>query len=80
MTGFSPYFLMYGISPYFLMYGRHPISPIDVEFGVTDQFLSDVSCKIYVHKLRAQLRWAYKAGAEHSAKEAKHHKKYYDQK
>ena len=69
-----------GFSPYFLMYGRHPTLSIDVEFCVTDPCLSNANCKNYVQKLTAQLRGAYKVAAEHSEKEAQHHKEYYDHK
>ena len=45
-----------GFSPYFLLYGRHPILPIDIEFGVTDAYLSERNCENYVSKLRVRLR------------------------
>ena len=57
-------------SSYFQMFGRHPILPVDIDFGVTDPCLSDSNCDTYVQKLRARLHWAYKTAAKHNRKEA----------
>ena len=43
-----------GFSPYLLMYGRHPILPIDIEFGVLCPCMSERNHETYVSKLRAR--------------------------
>ena len=63
-----------GFNPYFLMYGCHPCLPIDIECGVTQANISGPTLETYAQKLKARLRWAYKATMEVSFKEPKRHK------
>ena len=41
-----------GFSPYYLLYGRHPLLPIDIEFGVFVPELSEAITYKYVHELK----------------------------
>ena len=63
-----------GFSPYYLMYGHHPQLPIDIEFGVTQTDISGLSHENYAQKLRARLKWSYKAAKETSSKQSERHK------
>ena len=40
-----------GFSPYYLLYGRQPLLPIDIEFGVMTQDLSEMVTLKYVKEL-----------------------------
>ena len=62
------------------MYGRIPILPIDVEFGVMILGIAHASWQNYAEKLKAHLKWAYKAAKENNDQEVARHKEYYDQK
>ena len=41
-----------GFSPYYLLYGRHPLLPIDIEFGVFVPELSEAITSKYVQELK----------------------------
>ena len=46
------------------MFGRHPILPIDVQFGVrTPDIIASTSLG-YIQKLHRRLDWAYKTAHE----------------
>ena len=49
-----------GFSLYYLLYGRHPILPIDIEFGVRQVDLAESASHKYVGNLQNGLKWAYK--------------------
>ena len=65
-------------SPYYLLYGRHPLLPIDIEFGVITLDLTEVVTLKYVHGLQKRLEYAFKKAADFSRKEAQRSKKRYD--
>ena len=67
-----------GFSPYYLLYGRHPLLPIDIEFGVMTPDLTEVVTLKYVHGLQKRLDYAFKKAADFSRKEAQRSKKRYD--
>ena len=45
-----------GFSPYFLLYGRHPMLPIDIEFGVRTPDIEANSTLSYAQKLCTRLK------------------------
>ena len=53
-----------GFSPYYLLYGRHPLLPIDIEFGVMTPDLMEVVTLKYVHRLQKRLDYAFKKAAD----------------
>ena len=59
-----------GYSPYFLLYGRHPMLPIDIEFGVRTPDLVCTATHNYVKKFANRLEWAYRKANEFSKKES----------
>ena len=67
-----------GFSPYYLLYGRHPLLPIDIEFGVMTPDLMEVVTLKYVHGLQKRLDYAFKKAADFSRKEALRLKQRYD--
>ena len=67
-------------SPYYRMYGHQPQLPIDIAFGVMQVNISGSTHENYAQRLKARLKWAYKATKEVNAKELKRHKQYFDQK
>ena len=67
-----------GFSPYYLLYGRHPLLPIDIEFGVMTPDLNEIVTSKYVKELQKRLEYAFKKAAKFSKKEALRSKKRYD--
>ena len=67
-----------GFSPYYLLYGRHPLLPIDIEFGVMTPDLNEVVTSKYVKELQRRLEYAFKKAAKYSKREAMRSKKRYD--
>ena len=67
-----------GFSPYYLLYGRHPLLPIDIEFGVMTPDLMEVVTLKYIHRLQKRLDYAFKKVADFSRKEALRLKQRYD--
>ena len=49
-----------GFSPYYLLYGRHPLLPIDIEFGVMTPDLSETVTLKYVEELQRRLEYAFR--------------------
>ena len=48
-----------GFSPYYLLYGRHPLIPINIEFGVFVPDLSEAITYKYVQELKKSLENAF---------------------
>ena len=67
-----------GFSPYYLLYGRHPLLPINIEFGVMIQDLSETITLIYVKELQRRLKYAFRKTAAFSKKEAQRSKRHYE--
>ena len=67
-----------GFSPYYLPYGRHPLLPIDIEFGVMTPDLSETFTLKYVKELQRRLGYTFRKAAVFSIKEAQRSKKCYD--
>ena len=66
-----------GFSPLYMIFGRHPMLPIDVQFGVkTPDMVASISHG-YIQRIQKRLDWAYKITHEVSKKE-EHSKKCYD--
>ena len=59
-----------GFSPYYLLYGRHPLLPIDIEFGVFTPELSEAVTYKYVQELKKRLENAFHKANDFCAKEA----------
>ena len=57
-------------SPYYLLYGRHPLLPIDIEFGVFVPELSEVITYKYVSELKQRLENAFQKANALCEKEA----------
>ena len=69
-----------GFCPYYLMFGHKPILPIDIEYGITEPYLTDKSSKNFAKKLKKQLNWAHKVAHENTQRELLRHKRYYNKK
>ena len=67
-----------GYSPYYLIYGRHPLLPIDIQFGIFTPDICETVTHKYVQKLRSRLEYAYRKARQMSAKEAERAKQRYD--
>ena len=57
-------------SPYYLLYGRHPLLPIDIQFGVVVPELSEVITYKYVQELKRKLENAFQKANTFCGKEA----------
>ena len=68
-----------GSSPYYLLYGRHPLLPIDIEFGVFVPELSETITYKYVQELRRRLENAFQKAKAFCEKEASWTKQRFDQ-
>ena len=66
-------------SPFYLMFGRHPMVPIDIQFGVRTPDSVASTSHGYIQKLWRRLYWGYKTANEVNKKESEHSKKQYDQ-
>ena len=67
-----------GFSPYYLLYGQHPLSPIDIEFGVFVPELSEVVTYKYVQNLKKRLENAFQKANAFCEKEAVRSKWHFD--
>ena len=67
-----------GFSPYYLLYGRHPLLPIDIEFGVFVPELSEVVTYKYVQNLKKRLENAFQKANAFCEKEAIRSKQHFD--
>ena len=67
-----------GFSPYYLLYGRHPLLPIDIEFGVMTLDLGETITLKYVKELQRRLEYAFRKANAFSRKEAQRSKRQYD--
>ena len=67
-----------GFSPYYLLYGRHPLLPIDIEFGVFVPELSKVVTYKYVQNLKKRLENAFQKANAFCEKEAIRSKQHFD--
>ena len=67
-----------GFSPYYLLYSRHPLLPIDIEFGVMTHDLSETVTLKYVKELQRRLKYAFRKAVAFSKKEAQRSKRCYD--
>ena len=65
-------------SPYYLLYGRHPLLPIDIEFGVFLPELSEVITYKYVQNLKKRLENTFQKANAFCEKEAIRSKQYFD--
>ena len=65
-------------SPYYLQYGRHPLLPIDIEFGVFVPELSEVITYKYVQNLKKRLENAFQKANAFCEKEAIRSKQHFD--
>ena len=59
-----------GFSPYYLLYGRHPLLPIDIEYGVFVPELSEAITYKYVQELKKRLGNAFEKANAFCEKEA----------
>ena len=57
-------------APYYLLYGRHPLLPIDIEFGVFVLELSEAITYKYVQELKKRLENAFQKANAFCEKEA----------
>ena len=67
-----------GFSPYYLLYGRHPLLPIDIEFGVFVPELSEAVTYKYVQNLKKKLENAFQKANAFCEKEAVRSKQRFD--
>ena len=68
-----------GFSPYYLLNGRHPLLPIDIEFGLMTPDLSETVTLKYVKELQRRLEYAFRKAAAFSKKEVQRSKTCYDE-
>jgi hypothetical protein len=69
-----------GYSPYYLLFGRHPIIPIDLEYGVHIPDLPWGTHAHYANKVRKRMAWAHGKAKEVDDRIKARNKKYYDKK
>ena len=67
-----------GFSPYYLLYGRHPLLPIDIEFGVIVPKPSDAITYKYVQELKKKLENAFQKANAFCEKDAIRSKQSFD--
>ena len=67
-----------GFSPYYLLYGRHPLLPIDIEFGVFVPERSEAITFKYVQELKKRLENAFQKANAFCEKEALRSKQWFD--
>ena len=67
-----------GFSPYYLLYGRHPLLPIDIEFGVFVPELSEVITYKHVQELKKRLENVFQKANTFCEKEAIRSKQHFD--
>ena len=67
-----------GFSPYYLLYGRHPLLPIDIEFGVFVPELTEAVTYKYVQNLRKRLENAFQKANAFCEKETVRSKQCFD--
>ena len=67
-----------GFSPYYLLYGRHPLLPIDIEFGVFVLELSEAITYKYIQELKKRLEIAFQKANAFCEKEALRSKQRFD--
>ena len=67
-----------GFSPYYFLYGRHPLLPINIEFGVMTPDLSETVTLKCVKELQRRLECGFKKAAAFSKKETQRSKRHYD--
>ena len=65
-------------SPYYLLYGRHPLLPVDIEFGVFVPELSEAIMYKYVQELKRKLENAFQKANNFCEKEALKSKQRFD--
>ena len=65
-------------SPYYLLYGRHPLLPINIEFGVFISELSEAITYKYVQELKKRLENAFQKANAFCEKEALRSKQRFD--
>ena len=67
-----------GFSLYYLLYGRHPLLPIDIEFGVFVPELLEAITYKYVQELKKRLENAFQKAYAFCEKEALRSKQRFD--
>ena len=66
-------------SPYYLLYDRHPLLPIDIEFGVFVPELSETITYKYIQELKRRLENAFQKAKAFCEKEGSWTKQRFDQ-
>ena len=67
-----------GFQSIYFLYGRHPLLPIDIEFGVMTLDLSETVTLKCVKELQRRLECGFKKAAAFSKKETQRSKRHYD--
>ena len=67
-----------GFSPYYLLHGRHPLLPIDIEFGVFVPELLEAIIYKYIQELKKRLENAFQKSNAFCEKEAIRSKQHFD--
>ena len=67
-----------GFSSYYLLYGRHPLFPIDIEFGVFVLELSEAITYKYIQQLKKRLENAFQKANAFCEKEDLRSKQRFD--